>query len=130
MSEKPISDLRRRMLEDMAVRKFGEKTQHDYIRHVEAFASLPRPLARHGNGRGRAPLPGAPDRERRAAADASTARPRRCASSSASRWTGRACPPSRPSCTTRGSCRVCCRRRRWVAFWKRHPAPASSTRRR
>ena len=26
MSEKPISDLRRRMLEDMAVRKFGEKT--------------------------------------------------------------------------------------------------------
>jgi len=38
MSEKPISDLRRRMLEDMAVRKFGEKTRHDYIRHVEAFA--------------------------------------------------------------------------------------------
>ena len=35
---KPISDLRRRMLEDMAVRKFGEKTQHDYIRHVESFA--------------------------------------------------------------------------------------------
>ena len=38
MSEKPISDLRRRMLEDMAVRKFGEKTKHDYIRHIEAFA--------------------------------------------------------------------------------------------
>ena len=37
MSEKPISDLRRRMLEDMAVRKFGEKI-HDYIRNVEAFA--------------------------------------------------------------------------------------------
>ena len=38
MSEKPISSLRRRMLEDMAVRKFGDKTRHDYIRHVEAFA--------------------------------------------------------------------------------------------
>jgi integrase/recombinase XerD len=38
MSEKPISDLRRRMLEDMAVRHFGEKTKHDYIRHVESFA--------------------------------------------------------------------------------------------
>ena len=38
MSEKPISDLRQRMLEDMAVRKFGDKTRHDYIRHVEAFA--------------------------------------------------------------------------------------------
>jgi integrase/recombinase XerD len=37
MSDKPISPLRRRMLEDMAVRKFGEKTQHDYIRHVESF---------------------------------------------------------------------------------------------
>ena len=32
MSEKTISDLRRRMLEDMAVRQFGEKTKHDYIR--------------------------------------------------------------------------------------------------
>jgi integrase/recombinase XerD len=40
MSERPISPLRRRMLEDMAVRKFGEKTRPDYIRHVEAFASF------------------------------------------------------------------------------------------
>ena len=35
--DKPLSDLRRRMQEDMAVRRFGEKTQHDYIRHVENF---------------------------------------------------------------------------------------------
>ena len=28
------------MIEDMSVRKFGEKTQHDYIRHVEAFAKF------------------------------------------------------------------------------------------
>ena len=34
MSEKPITDLRRRMLDDMAVRHFGEKTRSDYIRHV------------------------------------------------------------------------------------------------
>jgi len=39
MSERPISPLRQRMLEDMAVRKFGEKTRRDYISHVEAFAS-------------------------------------------------------------------------------------------
>ena len=38
MSEKPISPLRRRMIEDMSVRRFGEKTQHDYIRHIENFA--------------------------------------------------------------------------------------------
>ena len=35
MSEKPISPLRRRMLEDMAVRQLGEKTKSNYIRHVE-----------------------------------------------------------------------------------------------
>ena len=38
MNEKPIRDLRRRMLEDMAVRRLGEKTQNDYIKHVETFA--------------------------------------------------------------------------------------------
>jgi len=32
--------LRRRMIEDMCVRKFGEKTQHDYIRHIEQFAKF------------------------------------------------------------------------------------------
>lgn len=37
-STKPISDLRRRMLEDMAVRRIGEKTQHDYIQLVETFS--------------------------------------------------------------------------------------------
>jgi integrase/recombinase XerD len=40
MSETPISDLRRRMLEDMAVRNFGSKTQQDYIRHVAMFAKF------------------------------------------------------------------------------------------
>ena len=38
MSDKPISDLRRRMLADMTVRSFSDKTQHDYIRHIESFA--------------------------------------------------------------------------------------------
>jgi hypothetical protein len=40
ISAEAISPLRRRMIEDMSVRKFGEKTQHDYIRHVEAFAKF------------------------------------------------------------------------------------------
>jgi site-specific recombinase XerD len=39
-SVEAISPLRRRMIEDMGVRKFGEKTQHDYIRHVETFAKF------------------------------------------------------------------------------------------
>jgi site-specific recombinase XerD len=37
MSTKPISPLRRRMIEDMTLRGFGEKTQSDYIRHVKNF---------------------------------------------------------------------------------------------
>ena len=37
MSQLPISPLRHRMIEDMTVRGFGEKTQSDYIRHVKNF---------------------------------------------------------------------------------------------
>jgi integrase/recombinase XerD len=45
MTEKAISPLRRRMIEDMSARRFGEKTQSDYIRHVANFAKfLGRPL--------------------------------------------------------------------------------------
>lgn len=38
MSDQPISDLRRRMLADMAVRQFSDKTQDDYFHHVAAAA--------------------------------------------------------------------------------------------
>ena len=50
MSEKPISPLRQRMIEDMSVRNFVEKTRNDYIRHVQDLHSLPRPLAGYGHG--------------------------------------------------------------------------------
>src|ERR1700704_5892656 len=40
MSEKPISRLRRRMIEDMTVRNFVEKTRNDYIRHVRTLAAF------------------------------------------------------------------------------------------
>lgn len=40
MTVKTISDLRRRMLQDMTNRSFGDKTQHDYIRHIETFAKF------------------------------------------------------------------------------------------
>jgi integrase len=38
MSDKPISDLRRRLIADMTIRTFSDQTRHDYIRHIEAFA--------------------------------------------------------------------------------------------
>ena len=40
MSETPSSPLRQRMIDDMRVRKFGEKTQNDYIRHVKTFSTF------------------------------------------------------------------------------------------
>jgi len=44
MSEKPISPLRRRMIEDMTVRNFVEKTQRLYPAR-QIVHSLPRPFA-------------------------------------------------------------------------------------
>jgi site-specific recombinase XerD len=38
MTDKAISPLRRRMIEDMTIRNFAAKTQHDYIRAVKNFA--------------------------------------------------------------------------------------------
>src|SRR6516162_1515137 len=40
MSDTPISPLRRRMIEDMSLRKFGEKTQNDHIGHVKTFSTF------------------------------------------------------------------------------------------
>ena len=40
MSDTPISPLRRRMIEDMSLRNYGEKTQNDYIRHVKTFSTF------------------------------------------------------------------------------------------
>ena len=40
MNEKPVSPLRRRMIEDMMVRNFIEKTRNDYIRHVVSLKAF------------------------------------------------------------------------------------------
>ena len=37
MSKKPISALRQRMIDDMTARRFKEKVQKDYVRHVRSF---------------------------------------------------------------------------------------------
>jgi len=81
MSETPISPLRARMIEDMSVRKFGEKTQNDYIRHVKTFSTF----------LGRSPMRATPEDLRRfqvhkarkaRSRRPSTARSLRCGSSS------------------------------------------------
>ena len=40
MTEKAISPLRQRLIEDMTIRRLSPKTQHDYIRHVKSFADF------------------------------------------------------------------------------------------
>jgi hypothetical protein len=50
MRDKPISDLRRRMIADVTVRSFSDKTQHDYIRHIETFAGFLGRLPRYPGG--------------------------------------------------------------------------------
>jgi hypothetical protein len=40
MTDKAISPLRQRLIEDMAIRRLGPKTQHEYVRHVKSFADF------------------------------------------------------------------------------------------
>jgi len=40
MTDKAISPLRQRMIEDMTIRKLSPKTQHDYVQRVKNFAAF------------------------------------------------------------------------------------------
>jgi site-specific recombinase XerD len=40
MTDKAMSPLRRRMIEDMTIRKFAPKTQHDYVQRIKNFAAF------------------------------------------------------------------------------------------
>ena len=40
MTEQAVSPLRRRMIEDMSIRKFAAKTQHDYVQRVKDLATF------------------------------------------------------------------------------------------
>ncbi len=37
---RPVTPLRQRMLDDMALRSMRARTQHDYVRHIRAFAAF------------------------------------------------------------------------------------------
>jgi hypothetical protein len=37
MTDPSVSPLRRRMIEDMTIRKFAPKTQHDYVQRIKNF---------------------------------------------------------------------------------------------
>ena len=47
MTDKAISPLRQRMIEDMTIRKLAPKTQHDYVQSVKNFAAAAWSSSRH-----------------------------------------------------------------------------------
>ena len=69
MTDKAISPLRRRMIEDMTIRNFAPKTQHDYIRRVKNFAAFLGRSPDTASSGGPAPLPAASGSERHGRAD-------------------------------------------------------------
>jgi hypothetical protein len=87
MTDEAMSPLRRRMIEDMTIRKFAPKTQHDYVRRVKNFAAF---LGRSGSGDARCG--------------------RRCIASGVRvqtkdvRCFGRSCWPQRRRCSFSSSC--------------------------
>ena len=40
MTDEAMSPLRRRMIEDMTIRRLAPKTQHDYVQRIKNFASF------------------------------------------------------------------------------------------
>src|SRR5207253_7097031 len=69
MSEKPISPLRQRMLEDMSLRGFTPDTQRDYIRAVKKLAAFLDRSPDTATAEDLRAFQTAPDRGRRSAAD-------------------------------------------------------------
>jgi integrase/recombinase XerD len=66
---RPITPLRQRMLDDVALSGLTSDTQSDYIRHVAKVCDLPPAPAGPGVGRRCSPLPDRPARTGRSAAD-------------------------------------------------------------
>ena len=56
MTDEAMSPLRRRMIEDMTIRKSAPKTQQGYVPHDQELCCVSGPLARHGELRGRTAL--------------------------------------------------------------------------
>ena len=78
MSDKPISPLRRRMIEDMTVRNFVEETRNNYIRHVNAVQRRPSAKSRAVPTRKLATLPGRWPRPRRSSNHPATGNVSKC----------------------------------------------------
>ena len=83
MTDEAMSPLRRRMIEDMTMRNFAPKTQHDYVQRIKSFAAFLGRSPDTATAEDLRGFPAAPgDQGRHQARRRSTARSRRCVSSS------------------------------------------------
>ena len=102
MTDEAMSPLRRRMIEDVTIRKLSPKTQQGYIRTIKDFAAFLGRSPGTGELRGRTTLSAAPGGERRAPGPSSGTRyTARCQTPSP--WVGLGSPrwrlmPSRSVC--------------------------------
>jgi hypothetical protein len=106
MTDEAMSPLRRRMIEDMTIRNFAPKTQHDYVQRVKNFAAF------LGSSPDTASFEDVRRYQLHLAASGvgvprSTRRSRRCGSFSRSRSGGMRSSSTRTSFMSRASCRWC-----------------------
>ncbi len=107
MSPKPATALRQRLLEDMAVRHFGEKSKHDYLRHIDQFLAFLLAGLRRRRRRTTCAISRSTFTKTACALAPSTAQFRPCAFSFARRLVSRILVINWPACITRASCRAC-----------------------
>jgi hypothetical protein len=127
MTDEAMSPLRQRTIEDLTIRKFAPKTQHDYVQRIKNFAAF----------LGRSPDMASFEDVRRyqlylAASGVGVPTVNQTVSTlrffSGSRSSGTISSSTRISFTSRASCRWCSARMKWRGCSMQHPG--SSTRRR
>jgi hypothetical protein len=104
--DRPVSALRQRMLDDMAMRGLRSDTQHDYIRVVRSFAAFLGRSPDTAQAEDIRPVSGAPAREWRTATHDQLLG-LGCAFSSPSHSTGQTCRAAWSWHATRSSCQRC-----------------------
>ena len=129
MTDTAISPLRRRMIEDMTIRKLGPKTQADYIRAVKNFAAflghspdratIGEDIRRYRSSASRPAWPRRPQRERG----------HDCAALLLQGYPAEGVTSPKTSCSpaSPGGCRLCWVRKKWPGCWRRQRT--SNTRR-
>ena len=107
----------------MTIRNFGDKTQHDYIRHIETFAKFLGRSPDTATGDDIRRFQAAADRAGRAAAEDEHASVRVALLPWQSRSVAPTSPISSRARIIRGSCRVCCRPRMSRRLLEAAPGP-------